>query len=344
MFNLPIIYNGGGVKPCKASCIGNRRGAAMLVNMIIVALVMGLMATSFAQLSSGQFASAEAYRTSYQAQQLVEAKANEIAVTSYSALAAQARAVVTGATEWQREVVLGPEVDLGGGNRQRPVVISVYHGAEAVARASTVKYPTSAGTAAGVPSGTIAIWRGSVATIPDGWVLCDGANGTPDLRSRFVYGAGGDVNTKASYTNGWNAVNGHLNVGVIGGEEQHVLTWNEMPSHTHAGSTTTAGGAHTHGLLLAHPVGVSYSPITYYGSPAVYIPSATSPSSPGVINYGNRTTINGGDMWNVVANTTAFTNTGNSAHTHDLSISNAGGGVAHNILPRFITLAFIMKT
>lgn len=35
-------------------------------------------------------------------------------------------------------------------------------------------------------------WSGSTEDIPEGWVLCDGNNGTPDLRNRFVVGAGGD--------------------------------------------------------------------------------------------------------------------------------------------------------
>ena len=187
MLNLPFIYNGGwGVNSCKASHLNNRRGAAMLVNMIIVALVMGLMATSFAQLSSGQFASADAYRTSYQAQQLVEAKANEIAVTSYSALAGEARAAVTGATEWQREVILGAETDLGGGNMQRPVTVSVYKDAETVARASVVKYPTSAGTASGVPSGMVAYFQQT--SCPAGWIAANGASGTVDVRGAFIRG------------------------------------------------------------------------------------------------------------------------------------------------------------
>ena len=179
---------GGGGNSCKLAPrpLKNRRGAAMLVNMIIVALVMGLMATSFAQLSSGQFASADAYRTSYQAQQLVEAKANEIAVTSYSALAAQARAVVPGATEWQRQVILGAEVDLGGGNKQRPVTINVYKGSEATARASVVKYPTSAGTAAGVPAGMVAYFQQT--SCPAGWIAANGASGTVDVRGAFIRG------------------------------------------------------------------------------------------------------------------------------------------------------------
>lgn len=41
-----------------------------------------------------------------------------------------------------------------------------------------------------LPAGTIVLWSGSVATIPNGWVLCNGGNGTPDLRDKFVIGAG----------------------------------------------------------------------------------------------------------------------------------------------------------
>lgn len=41
---------------------------------------------------------------------------------------------------------------------------------------------------AAFPSGGIILWSGTVATIPSGWVLCDGSNSTPDLRNRFVKG------------------------------------------------------------------------------------------------------------------------------------------------------------
>lgn len=40
-----------------------------------------------------------------------------------------------------------------------------------------------------VPKGIIAMWKGTIATIPAGWALCNGGNGTPDLRDRFVVGA-----------------------------------------------------------------------------------------------------------------------------------------------------------
>lgn len=76
---------------------------------------------------------------------------------------------------------------------------------------------------ASLPSGLIAIWKGSTSAIPDGWVLCNGQNGTPDLRDKFVLGAGN------SYS-----------VGNTGGEETHVLTVEEMPSHTHYASESSA--------------------------------------------------------------------------------------------------------
>jgi hypothetical protein len=43
--------------------------------------------------------------------------------------------------------------------------------------------------AGGLPLGAIVMWSGLLADIPAGWQLCDGTNGTPDLRSNFVRGA-----------------------------------------------------------------------------------------------------------------------------------------------------------
>ena len=50
-----------------------------------------------------------------------------------------------------------------------------------------------------VPIGSIMMWSGSIASIPANWTLCNGANGTPDLRNRFAMGAG------ASYNPGYTA-------------------------------------------------------------------------------------------------------------------------------------------
>lgn len=45
-----------------------------------------------------------------------------------------------------------------------------------------------------LPSGVILMWSGTIATIPGGYVLCDGNNGTPDLRDRFLRAAGAIYN------------------------------------------------------------------------------------------------------------------------------------------------------
>ena len=65
-----------------------------------------------------------------------------------------------------------------------------------------------------IPSGLICMWSGT--TIPTGWVLCNGSNGTPDLRDRFIVGSG------SSY-----------NIGATGGSNTVTLTTEQMPSHNH---------------------------------------------------------------------------------------------------------------
>jgi hypothetical protein len=68
-------------------------------------------------------------------------------------------------------------------------------------RASDISYT--------VPSGGIIMWSGSIANIPSGWVLCNGLNGTPDLRNSFVVGAYQDVSGVANTTiTGSNTVSG----------------------------------------------------------------------------------------------------------------------------------------
>ena len=53
-------------------------------------------------------------------------------------------------------------------------------------------YPIPSSTASGtsVPAGAIIMWSGSIGSIPTGYVICNGSNGTPDLRDRFVVGSG----------------------------------------------------------------------------------------------------------------------------------------------------------
>jgi hypothetical protein len=75
-----------------------------------------------------------------------------------------------------------------------------------------------------IPSGGIIIWSGASNAIPTGWYLCNGSNNTPDLRNRFVVGAG------STYA-----------VGATGGSADAIVV-----SHTH--SVSDPGHNHTVGI------------------------------------------------------------------------------------------------
>ena len=74
--------------------------------------------------------------------------------------------------------------------------------------------------------GMILMWSGTLGTIPNGWALCDGTKGTPDLRSRFIVGAG---TPGASLAAGLTV----KQVNDISGTETVTLTVEQMPTHTH---------------------------------------------------------------------------------------------------------------
>ena len=59
-------------------------------------------------------------------------------------------------------------------------------------------HPTITSTGSPLPSGIIVMWSGTIANIPSGWVLCDGANSTPDLSSKFIKGVSGSSENPGS--------------------------------------------------------------------------------------------------------------------------------------------------
>ena len=75
-----------------------------------------------------------------------------------------------------------------------------------------------------IPAGGIFLWSGSIGSIPAGYALCNGSNGTPDLRDRFVVGAG------STYA-----------VNATGGSADSVVV-----SHTHSATSTVTDPGHTH--------------------------------------------------------------------------------------------------
>ena len=67
-----------------------------------------------------------------------------------------------------------------------------------------------------IPVGGIIVWSGAANQIPNGWALCNGKNGTPNLLDRFIVSVGESYNINAR-----------------GGEATHVLSLAEMPRHNH---------------------------------------------------------------------------------------------------------------
>lgn len=78
----------------------------------------------------------------------------------------------------------------------------------------------------GVPVGAVMLWKGSYATIPDGYQLADGTNGTPDLRGKFLMGIA--------------STEGDDNLLETGGDS----------SHTNTLGTLSTSSAHTHTVYM----------------------------------------------------------------------------------------------
>ena len=83
----------------------------------------------------------------------------------------------------------------------------------------------SSGNASAFVTGMIILWYGDTSNIPGGWVLCNGQNGTPDLRNRFVIGAGDN-----------------FSAGDTGGNNLLTLTEANLPSHRHFVVSNSLGG------------------------------------------------------------------------------------------------------
>ena len=163
---------------------------------------------------------------------------------------------------------------------------------------------TAAGNNGPVPSGGIIMWSGLISAIPSGWALCDGTNGTPDLRERFIVGAG--LSDNATVTGLQYSVN------AVGG--------NITNSHTHPVdpplTSSTSNGDHSHGGSTGGPSGTS-DKCTCAGSSAV-----------GDGGHTHSFTTNPG---------------GAHTHDTDIASFNSGNPSVTENRPPYFALAFIMK-
>jgi len=164
------------------------------------------------------------------------------------------------------------------------------------------------------------MWGGSVASIPAEWQLCDGTNGTVDLRNKFVVAAGDTYAVDDS-----------------AGSDSVVLAENQMPSHTHTIGNHTHSVSHSH-TGTTNSSGDHTHPYNYSG---------TSHSGAGAIVKGGL---------NVPTGTGATSSSGSHTHTFITDIANpttssdgatstssTGGVVALDNRPAYYALAYIQK-
>ena len=190
------------------------------------------------------------------------------------------------------------------------------------------------------PTGGIILWSGAANAIPTGWVLCDGQNSTPDLRNRFVVGAGdayavdatgGSADaTLVSHTHG----SGNLGTGNAG-SHSHSGNTNNTGDHTHSGNTNNTG-SHAHRWGTDDNDGAS---------------GAGNPDANGGQSWKAWTDDQGAHSHNI--------NTNNSgSHSHNINTNNTGDH-SHNVsgdtassgssatganLPPYYALCYIMKS
>lgn len=165
-----------------------------------------------------------------------------------------------------------------------------------------------------IPAGLITMWYGSAVTVPGGWAICDGTNGTPDLRDRFVVGAGlnygnGVTGGTTSYTSA--SAGSHNHTGAVG---DTALTVGQLPAHTH----------------------------NYWAAPT----SANIASGGGkTIDWG----LQGSYQTNVAANNVNsgfqfIQDTGNGeTHTHTISSDGSHSHTISSVVPPYYALYYIMK-
>ena len=188
-------------------------------------------------------------------------------------------------------------------------------------------------TVIGVPSGIIAVWSGSQGSIPSGWYLCNGSNGTPDLRNRFIVGAGSGSN---------------YSVGNTGGSDTVTLSTSQIPAHSHttnnhSHNASVSDPGHGHSVSVSDPGHSHNTSVTgaklFPGYGGAHVPYGGAGGYPGThFNMSNANTGISANASN--ANTSISVSTGNA----NPSTNNTGGGGSHENRPPYYALCYIMKS
>lgn len=243
----------------------------------------------------------------------------------------------------------------------------------------TLRKSTTAVNIQNSPSGVICMWSGLISAIPSGWLLCNGTNGTPDLRDRFVQVVSGNVplnSTGGSSLKTSSSGGGHVSHTVSSFSEHthsHTLSGVSSNGHTHSVTGGLSASDHTHSLTSVGSFTVTQA---YMGShdnePSIAVWGLDSSASGTRIfpngpyqekqsaSYGGSSshTHGNGTSSSAGAHTHTATVSEEDVHTHTFILDESYththsliGGVdpdgvhthTFEALPEFYSLAFIMK-
>ena len=158
-----------------------------------------------------------------------------------------------------------------------------------------------------IPVGGIIMWSGTIATIPSNWSLCNGSNGTPDLRNTFIIGAhSDDSGAKTTVTGSATA---------SGGSKDSTLV-----SHSHTTNSTIEEGSNTAKTLTG----------TFGNDPHSYTPTGVFTQTAQTFNEDQ----DQGTSGRVV--------TLDVTHRHGTDTQ--GSAATNTNLPPYFALAYIMRT
>lgn len=209
-----------------------------------------------------------------------------------------------------------------------------------------------AGGGAHVPLGGIVMWSGSAASVPSGWHVCDGTSGTPDLRDKFVVGAGGDYAVGDTGGNATaNLAHAHTE-GSTGSAGAHTHTSPASgagSAHTHTNSATTGtAGAHNHTATGITGQATPYSPLSVETDPASVRQASDITHrhnfSADVDTQGDHTHTVSGSLGSESSHTHTIPTTNESgAHIHTLSDTGSALSASQDIRPPYYAVYFIMR-
>jgi hypothetical protein len=218
-----------------------------------------------------------------------------------------------------------------------------------------------AASAALIPTGIISLWYGSIATIPTGWALCNGSNGTPDLRNRFVVGAHSDNSTVANTTiTGTSTLTGGSKDAIVVSHTHSLsasgTTSGQSAGHTHTFSGTTgnmsANASHTH---TATDSGHDHIyPTQNQGYTDSHFNDVCASSSFSGTKNGTPTSDTGYAQVTLSSTSVEHTHTYSGTtsavsgdHTHTVTVTGTSGSTGSSAtnanLPPYYALAYIMK-